>query len=147
MMMERLSMIAPELAALIQATEDEALLRSAALAAAQTVLERSEVDDSRVEGALDGLRSRSWDEGVRTAVRQLAEELDEVYWDLRDRHEAGDVSEAEYLAAFGRARSVSAVGCALDPDPTMAALEAAYEAHCAFADGSGVLDTVTQLFS
>ncbi|MCP3880237.1 MAG: hypothetical protein GY701_17880 [Sulfitobacter sp.] len=147
MTMERLSMVAPELAERIQAVDDEAVLREAALVAAETVVVRSEVDDDLVQSALDQLRSRVWSEGLRIDLQRRAEELDELYWDLQDRFEAGDASQDAYLAAFGRARSVSAVGCALDTDPIMAALEAAYEAHCAFVDGSGVIEKVSQVLS
>lgn len=58
----------------------------------------------------------------------VVDRLDETQWDLRDRFESGEVSEEQYLAAFGRARAVNALRFALETDPLVAAAEAVYEA-------------------
>jgi hypothetical protein len=60
-------------------------------------------------------------------------------------HENGRATEEDHPAAFARARAVAAVAWALHPDPTLAASEAAYEAHCAFRDGSTVVTSVVSL--
>lgn len=143
--MERLSMVAPDLATRIQGSGDEQRLRIAASAAAEIVVERAAVGHDGVLRALEMLRHGSTDVELREALQSLAQELDARYWDLHDAHEAGKGSKEEYMAAFAQARAVSAVVCALDPDFVMAALEACYEAHSAFSDGSNVVATVSEL--
>jgi len=140
--MARLSMVSPELAARLQSTVEERALRRAARAAAAVVVERAGLVDDRVDRAIEILSAGATDPEVRKVLEGYSEGLDERAWDLMDARSDDRGSEEEYLVAFGRARAASAAVWALEADPVMAALEATYEAHCAFSDGSGVLTAV-----
>jgi hypothetical protein len=87
---------------------------------------RAGVSDPAVERVLDD----SGGERNRDELERLAHRLDDEYF---------AASEKESLEAFGRARAVSAVWHALDPDALTAALEATYEAYSAFGDGGEAL--------
>lgn len=138
---ERLPMVAPEIADMLQRASEPGQRRGA-VAAASLVVERAVLDDGRVKRALSLLRNGETDEKLRLELERWVEELDDSYWDLQAAYEQGQRSEADYLAAFGLARSVSSVCFGLHPDALHGAMEAVYEAHCAFSDGSGVLDAV-----
>lgn len=144
MTMERLSMVAPDLARGVQHTTNVRVLRRAAHTAAASVVSRAAVTDGRVVDALARLAAGTDAEALRAELVAVVEELDDRAWTLQDAHDAGEATEHEYLGAFAQARAVAAVVAALHADPTFAALEAAYEAHCAFADGSGVLEAVAR---
>lgn len=144
---ERLSLIAPTLTRQMEAVSNEQVLRGAAYEAAAIVAGRAAVDDERVRRALQQLAEGQVDTVLRDDLAGLVAELDERAWDVQEARDAGRATHAQYLAAFARARAAGAVVAAMDPDPAMAALEAAYEAHCAFEDGSGVIDAVAASLS
>lgn len=130
----RLSSVAADLAQQL-ATGQPARLRLAAAGAVHLAVERTELAAPQLDAALVALQEGKFGGSPeRSAVLQLADELDEIAWDLQQRSEAGNASQEAYLAAFGRARAAAAIGFALDGDALTAALEAVYEAQAAVAD-------------
>ncbi|WP_344753508.1 hypothetical protein [Gryllotalpicola koreensis] len=57
--------------------------------------------------------------------------LDEKAWECQAGVEVGQLSEADYLEAFRRARAAATVGFALGSDALQAALESVCEAQAA----------------
>jgi len=141
MTMERLSMLAPDLARSIQGL-DGTRARQIARMAAALAIEGTGVTDKRVRRALELLGSTELDDAQRRDLSSLTAEFDKRYWTAGEKRDAGETSEEEYLEAFARARAVASVAMAADPDPVHAALEAAYEAHAALGD-DGFLATLT----
>lgn len=130
----RLSSIAPDLVEQLEG-EPEAQLRRTAEAVVEAALRATEVGNGTVKQALDALHAgRYGAPEERRAIKQLADRLDESAWDLQDRVEAGEADQDEYLDEFRRARAVTALWFALEPDPLVAAVEAAYEAQAATDD-------------
>jgi hypothetical protein len=80
--------------------------------------------------AIDSLKSQEVC-GSEGNLAAIVEHLDNHYFDLKDRFEAGAGSESSYLDAFRKARAATAVMAALAPDPLEAAMNALYEAHAA----------------
>lgn len=133
-MTSRLSSVAADLVEQLEA-QQPARLRQAAAGAVDLAVARTGVSAPPLDAALAALQEgRFGDSADRVAVLQLADELDEIAWDLQERSEAGTATPEAYMAAFGRARAVAAVGFALDADALAAALEAVYEAQAAVAD-------------
>jgi hypothetical protein len=131
----RLSTIAPDLVEQLE-REPEPRLRALTEGVVDAALRATDVQDEAVERALEALRAgRYGDSAERDAAKRLADELDEVAWDLQERVDAGEADQEDYLAAFRRARAVAALWFALDEDPPTAAMEAAYEARAATDDG------------
>ena len=92
--------------------------------------------DESVDRALAALRAgRYGDSEERAAVRALADRLDELGWDLKEKVDAGEADQGDYLAAFRKARAATALWFALDPDARTAAIEGAYEGQAAADDG------------
>jgi hypothetical protein len=130
----RLSSVAADLVEQLEA-QQPARLRQAAAGAVHLAVTRTGLAAPPLNAALAALREgRFGDSTERSAVLRLADELDEIAWDLQERSDAGTGSRDAYLAAFGRARAAAAVGFALDADTLMAALEAVYEAQAAVGD-------------
>jgi hypothetical protein len=140
----RLTTIAPDLAEeLEQRPPDE--LRQIAERVAEAAIASTRISDERAQSALTALRSGSFgDTEARASIKSLADELDEIAWDIQDRVEAGDADEDDYLAAFRRARAAMSLWFALDSDQMVAALESVYEARTALDDAS-VRDLVTSV--
>jgi hypothetical protein len=80
---------------------------------------------------------------VASAVQQLVSELDGKYFELQQQAEAGVVSRAEVIAAFGLARAANSVLFALSEDTA----EAAYEASTATDARSEVREVVLSALS
>jgi hypothetical protein len=105
-------------------------LRRGAARAARLALAEAGLRHPRVDAALAALESgRTGDGAARDSIGRLVEELDAAAWAARDR---GD--DALHLRAFRLARAANALWSALDPDPTVAAADAAYEAHAVLDD-------------
>lgn len=118
------------------AHKPELRLRVAAEAVAVAALHATDIQDERIDQALAALRAGEYGDAVkRKAVKALADELDEAAWDIQEQVDTGDAYQHEYLAAFRRARAVTSLWFALDDDPMVAAMEAAYEARAAADDG------------
>lgn len=133
-MSTRLDTRAADLARAIEAASPDAQ-RRVAVGLAELALARVPVDEPAVRDALQALRSGRWGDGAeRRAAEQLAERLDESAWNVQDRVEEGNADESEYVAAFTKARAVSALAFALAPEASTAALETAYEAEAATED-------------
>ncbi len=133
-MTSRLSSVAADLAEQLE-TQQPTRLRRAAAGAVHLAVAHTGLAAPPLDAALAALREgRFGDSADRSAALRLADELDEIAWDLQERSEAGTGSQDAYLAAFGRARAAAAVGFALDADALTAALEALYEAQAAVAD-------------
>jgi hypothetical protein len=130
----RLSGIAPDLVEQLEG-ESEAQLRRTAEAVVDAALRATKVGSGTVKQALAALQAgRHGALEERRVVKQLADRLDESAWDLQDRVEAGEAGRDEYLDEFRRARAVTALWFALEPDPLVAAVEVAYEARAATDD-------------
>lgn len=116
-------------------------LRSLAPEVARRVVEHFQLDDPDVRAALE---SEPVPEGndVRVNLSRVVERLDEIAWLLQDCVEAGTATQAEYEAAFKRARAAHALWFSLELDPLVAATEAAYEAYTATDDLSWIEDLV-----
>ena len=135
----RLDLAAAGLADRVRELDDQAL-RRAATAVCELAAERRPVEDPRFAAALTAVREqRLADAGIRHDVEALVDELDRVQFDLRDAFEAGTATDADYEAAFERARAAHALFFALDEDPRAAALESAYEAHAATGEDTALL--------
>ncbi len=76
---------------------------------------------------------------LRSRLQHEVESLDDAYFKLSQAHGAGAATEQEMLAAFSLARAFNAALLSVSSDPFEAASEAAYEAHAATNDLSGVL--------
>lgn len=112
---------------------DTTRLRAAAAAVVRHGLSRAGVSDPRVDAALARLAAGQWGDGpARDELRALVDELDEAAWD------AQDAGRPDYLPSFARARAAGALDYALDADPLLAALEAAYEVQAGLGDLPGV---------
>jgi hypothetical protein len=134
MMWCRLSTISPELVDRLQAQPPERL-RKAAADAAGFAVQCLRLADPRLEAGLAALRSGKFGEtDERSAVRQLAGELDETAFEARETAIERNSSMQPYHSAFALARAAASVECAMDPSPLNAALEAVYEAQAAIAD-------------
>jgi hypothetical protein len=94
-------------------------------------VERAGVAEPRLAEGLDAIRSRRFgDQGVRSRLDVLTEELDEAAWDIQDRD---DASDAEYRRAFVKARAVAAVAFAVE-GTLGASFDSLYEAYHAIQD-------------
>jgi aminopeptidase N len=130
-MSRRLDAIARDLAEQLE-REPVPRLRRVAERVALAALGEVPVEDDRVDRAVAALRAARFGEtSERAALKALVDELDEAAWNMQDEVEAGQADQADYLAAFGRARAAMALWFALDGDPLEAAMEAAYEAEAA----------------
>jgi hypothetical protein len=102
-------------------------------------VERTGLTDRRLDAALTALRNARFGQTAeQAAVQQLADELDNIAWELQEQSEIGAVPDEAYRAAFGRARAASSVGFALGSNALSAALDAVYEAHAATDDLAAV---------
>jgi hypothetical protein len=131
----RLNTIAPDIVEELE-REEEPQLRLAAERVAGAALREADVRDETVERALRALGDgRYGDSEERSAIKALADRLDELAWDIQERVDSGEADQKDYLAAFRKARAATALWFALDGDPRTAAIEAAYEAQAATDDG------------
>ncbi len=113
--------------------------RAAALAAARFALAHNALTDSVLSDAMNALAAgRSADKALTERLQALVDSLDEVHWDLQEKEEAGQATEAEHLAAFQKARAANTVLAALAADPFAAASDSAYEAFHATKDLPGL---------
>ncbi len=118
--------------------------RAAALAACRFALDRTGLDDRIVKEGMNALERGGYPNVLlQEKLTLLVEALDEIQWDLQEKVDAGRADQAEYLAAFSRARAAHAVYFALDPDPFVAAVESVYEANAATDDLPGLRQAVT----
>lgn len=108
-------------------------LRTVASEIARRVVEQLHLDDLDVRAALDS-KPVPENNHVRVNLSRVVERLDEIAWDLQEGIEDGTATQADYQAAFSRARAAHALWFSLDPDPLVAAKEAAYEAYSATDD-------------
>jgi hypothetical protein len=130
----RLGLVAPDLVNDLDQQEPP-VLRAVTTRVVHLAVDRTRlVSDAALVAlaALDECRFGQSEE--REATLRLVDDLDEVAWDLQERSERGDASQAEYLAAFCRARAASAIAFALDADAFVAATEGIYEAQAAISD-------------
>jgi len=136
--MSALDSVAPDIAKAI-ASADGTVCRRVAVRAAEFALDRSGLQDPRAVDGLNAIRDgRVGPTPERSAVEALAASLDERQLDIQDLVDAGAAMQAEYVAAFTRARAASAIFFAGELDSRNAALEAVYEA-------SAVVDDVDEL--
>jgi hypothetical protein len=131
---EALARVSPELVAGVRALVEHER-RAVLLAVCALAVQVSDVADGRARDALEALgRGAVGDAAERRNVRVLAEELDVIAWDVRDRVEAGQATDAEYRAAFARARAAAALDQAFGVKSLPAAYETFYEASFAIND-------------
>src|SRR5215469_8881968 len=120
-MSTRLAIVAPDLVPQLN-SRPQGELRNVVAVVAREAVARTGLDDPLVASALDKIGTG--EPGMNARVQEVAERLDQVAWDIQDA-EDGHGSE-RYMAAFRRARAVSAVAFALDPD-TVSMVESIYE--------------------
>lgn len=143
-MATRLEARAADLSRLIEAAEPDPQ-RRIAVKVAEAALSAVPLDEPELAPALADIAAGRWGgEGVHAAT-MLTDRLDDLAFDLQDEVDEGTAEHAEYLAAFCRARAVSAVAFALDADPRNAALEAAYEAEAATEDLNLIRNIVNEV--
>lgn len=130
-MQSRLDLIAPDVA---QAIATVAQPRRIAVLACETALRVTHNLPRRVNEAVSALvrGNPSRMEKVRLELRAIIRELDALY--LAEYERNGEQNTPAVLEAFSRARAANAVLLALDPDASVAAPEAVYEAHAALPD-------------
>ena len=146
-MSSRLSTVAADLPARLEAQPAETL-RKVAVAVALLAVERTQLADSRLEGALQSLtNTTAVPPELRSAVQQATDELDEIAWEAQDKADEGLLDQQDYQQAFRRARAAACVGFALEPDAIHAALESVYEAQAATGDLSVVREVVEHALS
>ena len=116
----------------VQSATDDAR-RKFARACAQLALERAFAGDASNDKAVlrQALATKPPAPDVAAAVEKIVDKLDELGFDLNDKAEAGKATQAEYLAAYNKARAANAVWYVLHADPLVAASECAYEAGIA----------------
>lgn len=133
-MMSRLSTIAADLAEQLNNCSTSQL-RKVASSAALFAVDRTNLVDPRLDGALATIRvSAPGDRNECSNALRVTEELDERAWDIREKVDDGTLPKHAYLEAFRKARAAASVGFALELNPLQAALEAVYEAKAAVAD-------------
>ena len=135
------------LAASIAAAPDAA--RGLALFAAESAIASCGVKSPEVIEALRllALGQRSAAMRLRPELERLAEELETPYFmELASTVDAPAPLSPAAHAAFGRARAVSALSCALAEDPVDAALEATYEAQASVPEpeSSNLLESIRE---
>jgi hypothetical protein len=125
-----LMQISPELVDKLRRSGDETrhrIVERACLLAVQ----RADVAAPTLTEALDVIHRRSFGvPDLRSQVDGLAQELDEIAWDIQDRIGTGGATEAEYRRAFVKARAAAAIGFALDGSLS-ASFDSLYEAYYA----------------
>jgi hypothetical protein len=100
----------------------------AALAACRAVVAATGVVDPRVDAALAAAREGQIGESPEhDAVLVLGDELDDAAWTVQEAVDQGLADQADFEAAFARARAVTAVDVLLDGEPD-GPPEAIYEA-------------------
>ena len=106
----------------------------AALAACRAVVAATGVVDPRVDAALAAAREGQLGESPEhDAVLVLGDELDDAAWTVQEAVDRGLADQADFEAAFARARAVTAVDVLLDGEPD-GPPEAIYEALYATED-------------
>lgn len=132
-----LKQTAPELARRIESA-DASRLRLLTAAIVATGVECSGLSHPLIAAALARLASSSvTDQKSKASLEQLTEELDEIYFDLKEpleEREDGGNKDPQVLEAFRKARAAAAVAAAFDVNARDAAIKAAYEA--CFTDAS-----------
>lgn len=130
-MSDRLSTTDPRLGQRLHAAEPALRLRVAELAV-HAVVSSSQLDrDSRYLSLVPS---------DLPALVALAEQLDNDYFDLQDKLDLGQSTEARVEHAFGLARSASALVFLANGD----ASEAFYEALSAIPEPTGILSVIEQ---
>jgi hypothetical protein len=100
----------------------------AGLAACRAVVAATGVVDPRVDAALAAAREGQVGESPEhDAVMELGDELDDAAWTVQEAVDRGLADQADFEAAFARARAVTAVDVLLDGEPD-GPPEAIYEA-------------------
>lgn len=143
--MTRLETVSVDLMALLRQA-GPSQRRAAALAACAYAVESAKVHDSVVLSVLGELNSgRGVSASQIDDVKKLAEQADEQYFDL---HEASDSSEDNgYLAAFSRARALSALLFAVDEESLHSSSESIYEAIAAVDNAHAITAHVVSALS
>lgn len=120
--------------------------RMAALAACAYAVEYAQVHDSAVLSVLGELISaRGVEASEIEKVKTLSEQADRQYFDL---HDASDSSEdIGYLAAFSRARALSAMLFAVEEESLRSSSESIYEAISAVDKAHEITARVVSTFS
>ena len=108
--------------------------RRIAVAVAVAALEEQAEHPTVLDEALIVVRGGVVDSVMRTEILEIADALDRRYLDLFDDEQPGGRSDG-WEKAFQLARAAAAVCFAVDEDPTIAAIEASYEARHALDDG------------
>lgn len=102
--------------------------RNAAISAATAATRATSLEDPLLEEGFDDLLQEKYSPGMRSAITAVEEWLDEQAWNLQDRADTETATDADYHAAFRRARTAGAVKTCFDADPRTAANETIYEA-------------------
>ena len=105
-----------------------------AVAIAAAALNAQPECPTALDQALVAIRSVGVDSGTRAEILEVADTLDGRYLDLFDDEKPGGRSDG-WEAAFRLARAAAAICFAIDEDPTIAAIEASYEARHALDEG------------
>jgi hypothetical protein len=127
----RLDSTAPDLVRRLECASSREL-REISARVVGAALRKTDLHEPRIGAALAALRaSRFGESAALAALSQLESELDNLAWDEQERMWRGTATEDAYHRAFARARAVSALRFALEPDPLWAALDGVYEAIAA----------------
>jgi hypothetical protein len=119
----------PRIVAAIDAASPERQ-RRIAIVVAERALAAVPHHPPELDEALRTLHAGHLDADTMAAVGRVTDRLDERYFDLFDDEKPGGRTEG-WETAFRAARAAAALGFAFDPDPRLAAAEAAYEAQFA----------------
>jgi hypothetical protein len=127
----RLSTVDPDLVSEIRAQEPDAQAEISTSVGVWIVGELR-LDDPRIIAAVGALGSRGATESaIIDGVKAVADELDDVAWDIQDQVDEGTRSQSDYVEAFARSRAATSLWYAFESDPLVSALESVYEAQAA----------------
>ncbi len=129
--------IIPDLQELLEKA-DQNTQRKITLAVSELAIKESEIDDPRLQKALELLqKERYGDSPERQAIKNLVDELDRAAWDIQGKWIEDSrilYDKEKYEKAFTKARAVNALWFALDEDSLSAVSETVYEANVAIND-------------
>lgn len=147
-MQTRLDIQNSAIASLIKKTNSEQQ-REIALAVSKLALEKTNTSHEAVTAGIHNAEQQKFDaEEIKKKLSELIEALDNEAFAIQgDWLEDSSVKydEEKYKAVFAKARAVSSLLNALNPDPEAAALESVYEAASALDDFALIKELIDKI--
>lgn len=138
-MTTRLKDINPDLCAQLKQAST-AQQRAAARAACRFALDHTDLVGPIIDAGLEAMEAATYgDSRPRKQLKAFVSQLDNIQSKMRDCVENGLAAQANYIAAFRRARAANSIYFALGEDAYLAAAESVYEANAATSDPEGLV--------